>query len=476
MPDSSPAPARPMLALATRLGVGALILGVAGLIFLALVTTKPEVQVSDPEANRPTVAVFRAQAVPVQRQFRGYGTADALDSADVPARVTASVEDIPKGILAGSPVSQGQLLVQLDASDFTRQLEIARQRIAEIDAALAQLGVEENLMQERLSLEDSNVAISQTEYDRQLRFQERNVATQQDVDAAQRNLINAKRNRLQIQEASELIGPRRRSLQAQKASQQSQVNLAELNEQRASITSPITGVLQSIDVEIGENLQAGQSVARVVSLDHIEVPIQLPAAARRTVAVGDTVELRATNPQPSADDADPGAAVWTSTITRVAPEQNAATRTFTVFAEPGRDAVTNAATGERLPSPGMFLEATVSADRVEPRFVVPRSAIRAGRLQVVTDGKLVSQAVQVDFNLSGPQPAFGLRDDQWAVIADGILKHGDLVVANASTRLADGTEINTQIANPSDADQSPVPPEIPESPRVNSGGGGGGTP
>ncbi|MEL7088199.1 MAG: efflux RND transporter periplasmic adaptor subunit, partial [Planctomycetota bacterium] len=351
---------RPLLALVTRLGVAVLMLAAAGLVYFALVLTKPEVQVTDPEANRPTVVVFRAQPVPVQRQFRGYGTADALDSADVPARVTATVESIPPDILAGRPVSQGQLLVQLDASDFTRQLEIARERIAEIDAALAQLGVEEKLMRERLALEDSNVAISQTEYDRQLRFQERNVATQQDVDAAERNLINAKRNRLQMQEGSELIGPRRRSLQAQKASQQSQVNLAEVNQQRATITSPIDGVLQSIDVEVGENLQAGQSVARVVSLDHIEVPIQLPAAARGLVAVGDAVELRPTNPSPTSTSASAADAptAWITTLTRVAPEQNAGTRTFTVFAEPGYDPVAGRATGP-LPSPGVFLEATV---------------------------------------------------------------------------------------------------------------------
>ncbi|MEM7625776.1 MAG: efflux RND transporter periplasmic adaptor subunit [Planctomycetota bacterium] len=467
MPDSSPAPTRRILAIATRVGVAVLMLVVAGLIYFALYSTKPEVEVIDPEANRPSIVVFRAEAVPVQRQWRGYGTADALDSADVPARVTATVDFIPNDIRAGSPVAHGQLLVQLDASDFTRQLDIATQRIAEIEAAIAQLDVEDGLMQERLALEDSNVAIAQTEYDRQLRFQQRDVATQQDVDAAQRNLINAKRSRLQLQEASELISPRRRSLQAQKASQQSQVNLAELNQQRASITSPIAGVLQSIDVEVGENLQAGQSVARVVSLDHIEVPIQLPAAARRSVAVGDAVELRPTNPQ-SSNGNPHGTTVWTTTVNRVAPEQNAATRTFTVFAEPAVGGTSTGTVAGSLPNPGMFLEATVSAARVEPRFVVPRSAVRAGRVQVVEDGKLVSRAVDVDFNLSGHQPVFGLRDDQWAVINDGVLREGDLVVANASINYADGTEVVAQLSNPDDGSVTPGPQAAPVSQEEDS--------
>ncbi|MEO1235884.1 MAG: efflux RND transporter periplasmic adaptor subunit [Planctomycetota bacterium] len=424
-----------LVAVVTRLLVAVLMLGVAIAVFSALRASKPEVQQVDPAANAPTVIVFEAQRVPVQRQWRGYGTAEPLDSAEVPVRVTATVDAIPDGILPGARVTVGQTLVELDASDFERQLEIAEQRIAELEAALAQLDVEQQRLEERLALEETEVSIAQTDFDRQRRFVDRNVGNQQDLDAAQRTLIAAQRNRLQTQQSLDLVGPRRRSLEAQIASQRSQVNLAQLNQQRTTVTSPIDGVLQSINVEVGENMMAGSVVARVVALDHIEVPLDLPAAAQASVRPGDRVTLRPTN-LPVAGP------VWQTTVARVAPEQDAATRTLRVFAELRQDKG-----GRGLPVPGMYLEGRVAVAEAEPRFVVPRRAIRGGRVQVVEDGIVVSRAVDVDYNLTGPQPGFGLPDDQWAVV-DDVLAEGDLVVVNAATRLADGRLVEPVMADP----------------------------
>ncbi|MEM9914346.1 MAG: efflux RND transporter periplasmic adaptor subunit [Planctomycetota bacterium] len=437
-----------LVLLATRFVVGVLLLVVAIGIFMVMQASKPTVQEVDPAAARQTVVVFEAQRLPVQRQWRGYGTAEALNTADVPARVTATVESIPLGIRPGARVEQDQLLVQLDGSDFERELEIAQQRIAELDASLAQLAVEEKRITERLTLEATDVEIAQTEFDRQVRFRERNVGNQQDLDTARRNLINAQRNQLLTREAADLIGPRRLSLEAQIASQQSQVDLAELNRQRTTIVSPIDGVLQSIDIEVGENLAAGQTIARVVALSPIEVPIRVPASARATLAVGDRVILR-----PTSGPAD--ARTWTTTLSRIAPEEDAATRTLTVYADLTADDQTNGL----LPSPGMFLEASVWVATAEDRFLVPRRAIRAGRIQVAQNGEVVSQPVDVAYTLSGLQSSFGLPDDQWSVI-DDVLEEGDLVIVNAATQVPDGTAVEAKPVNGDSAKASLGAPAV----------------
>lgn len=450
MPQSSPGSpgsTNRLLALTTRIVVGVLMLALAVVIFAVMSAAKPTVQAVDPAATRQTVIVFEAHRVPVQRQWRGYGTADALNTADVPARVTATVESIPPGILPGARVTKGQLLVQLDDSDFKRQLDITQQRIAELDAALAQIDVEERRIAERLALEASDVAMARTDYNRQVQLRERKVNNDQDVDAAQRTLINAQRSELQSQEAADLIAPRRLSLQAQKASQQSQVNLAELNQQRTTILSPIDGVLQAIDVEVGENLAAGQTIARVVALSPVEVPIQLPASSRTSIAVGDRVTLRPTSGPARLIDG----LAWSTTISRINPEQDATTRTLTVYAD-----LVDGSTQPRLPAPGMFLEASVSVAQSEDRFIVPRRAIRKGRIQVAQDGEVVSRPVDVAYNLSGLQPTFGLPDDQWAVI-DDVLKEDDLVIVNAATQIADGTPVDPKPIKDSSAKASVQP-------------------
>lgn len=459
---NAPSPSRNrLLALSTRLVVGLFMLFVAVAIFAILRAGKPPVEEVDPTATPRTVFAMAVKPVPVQRQWRGYGTAEALYSADVPARVTATVASIPPDILPGARVTQGQLLVQLDASDFERQVEITQQRIAELDAALAQLDVEEKRIEERLALEEADVAIAQTDYDRQVSLRERDVNNAQDVDAAQRTLINAKRSRLQTREAADLIGPRRQSLQAQKSSQQSQVNLAQVNQQRTTITSPIDGVVQSIDVEVGENLAAGQKVARVVALQRIEVPLQLPAAARSSVAVGDRVHLRPTS-TPAVLGVAPG---WSTTIARINPEQDPSTRTLTVYAELSRE-------GDEfhLPAPGMFLEATVAVAEKTPRLIVPRRAIRKDRVQVIRDGVLVSRPVAVAYTVTGRKPGLGLDDDQWAVIDEG-LEAGDLVLINAATLIADGTPVEVNLAGDADPGAAAADPAASGEDAAPRGGG-----
>ncbi len=415
------------LAWTTRGVVALLIVVIPAVALLWMTSTRPEVTAADPEQRRQAVVVMEMRPVEVQQQWRGYGVAEALRSADVPARVTATVVEIPEGILPGSRVMEGQVLAELDAADFVRQLEIARRRIDEIDAALAQIDVEEATLTQRLVIEDSDVAMAQAEYDRQVSLRERNVTNIQNVDAANRALLTARRSRLATREAIELIGPRRRSLQAQRASQEAQVNLAELSRQRATVTSPIEGVLQAVDVEVGESLTAGERVARVVALRRIEVPLALPGAARAGVRVGDRVTLRPTGGLPAMIG-------WEATVARIAPEQDAATRTITVFVELHQE-------GDelRLPVPGMFLEGTVRVSDRAPRLIVPRRAIRAGRVQLVEDGVVVSRAVEVMFTLSETHPELGVPDDQWAVLEGEVLREGDLLVVNAATRLADGT-------------------------------------
>ena len=396
VPDSVPEVARPALGwlLLRRAVVVVLLLAAAVAVAGLLRATRPQVASRPPESVRPVVETFAAQRVAVARQWNGRGTARALRSADVPARVTAVVEERFAGVRAGATVTQGQPLVRLDDEDFVRRAEVARQRIGELDAALAQLDVEQSRLREQTALDDSDVGMARTEFDRQTRLNDRGVTTEQDVDAARRILIAAQRSQLSTGQAADLVGPRRRQLEAQKEGQLAQEQLAELDRERTVITSPLTGVVQTLDVEVGD------------------------AVTLRSAAVG------------------PLRPAWTSTVARVAPEQDTTTRTLTVFVE-----IAQTPGGPPPPPPGVFLNASVQTADVQPRWLVPRRALRDQRLQVVVNGKLASRATRVDYTLSGPRPELGVADDQWAVIDDDALQAGDRVLIDAANRLPEGSEV-----------------------------------
>jgi multidrug efflux pump subunit AcrA (membrane-fusion protein) len=437
----------PWLAISTRVVVATAVLGMGVFIFMALVMSRPKPAESSAGLSPPRVMVMIAKPVRVRRPWRGYGVAHAMREAAVPARVSATVRAIPAGVEPGYAVKAGDVLVQLDPTDFERELTIARQRLAELDAQLAQLDVEQNVLDEQWELATSDLTIAGDELKRVEQMFDRNAESQQGLDRTRRSLIGARQNLATIRAQREAIGPRRQQLQAGRAGQAATVAMAQTNLQRTIITSPITGILESVAVEIGENVRAGDQVASVVDLSRIEAPIRLPASARSAMAMGDAVTLTAgpedaaAGPRKSPSPQAPSLArTWTGRITRIAPTDDAETRTLTVYVEleqaGGNDPAVARAS---VLNPGTFVSATVVDNDAQMRWVTPRRAVREQRVYLVTSaGQVISRTAKIDFGLEGALPELGLPDDdQWAVI-DAELQEGERVVLDASSTQLDG--------------------------------------
>lgn len=428
----------------TRVLVVVALLAVGALVMWLLVLAEPQPARRGGQPGRPEVTVFRAQQATVARQWRGFGTAQAMDAANVPARVTATVETVPEDIDIGRPVEQGQLLATLDASDFEREVEAAEQRIADLRAQLDQLDVQQRSLARQLELQEEDLELSRNDLERLRALQQRDAANQQEVDRTRREAITAERAVVSTTEALEQLPARRRQLQAQIDAQQAALAQARLNLQRTRITSPIAGVLEAVDIESGENLMVGARVARVVSLDRIEVPLQLPASARGGVEADDAVELRAT---------DASGPTWTGQVARIAPGNQAETRTVTVYVELQQShAAPTIAQRTGMLVPGMFVEGVVRSGESTPRWVVPRRAIRSGAIRTIDEeGRVVSQPVRVAWTFEGRVPEVGLpADRQWAVLAEG-LDEGQLVMASASRSVLDGQPVDPVLAGQAQA-------------------------
>lgn len=183
-----------------------------------------------------------------------------------------------------------------------------------------------------------------------------------------------------------------------------------------------------------------------MSLGIIEVPVRLPAAARATLRAGDMVRLR---PARHSEQS------WSAPIVRIAPEDDPRTRTTTVFVElDQRDLL--AEQGPHAPgllTPGLFLEATATSEAVAPRWVVPRRSLRAGRLLIVEDDRLVSRPATIAFTLAGELQAADafpfLPDRQWAVL-DEPLETGRLIVLDGSTALRVGQVVRPVLVGDAD--------------------------
>jgi multidrug efflux pump subunit AcrA (membrane-fusion protein) len=406
------------------IGLGAIAVAVA--IFSYLASTRERPVPRPPEEVRPRLVVVEAARVPVRRTFSGFGTAEAEFEADVPAEVPAVVEEVLPGIREGRPVRRGELLLRLDARDFRRQAEIAGETLAELDSQSARLDVEEASARRRADLATQDVALARQELVRTERALAEGAAVEREVERARQALLAAERLEVQVQQDLDVFESRRRSLASQMEIQRASKRLAEQNLARCEIRSPLDGILAAVDAKVGESVSPGRRVARVVNLEAIEVPLMLPASARPWVSIGDTAVLER--------DAG-GGRIWEASIARISPVDDPVSRTFTVYAELVQDP-----DGGDLLVPGVFVLGRVACGDAEARLVVPRRAVRNGRVTVVEDGRTRPQGVGVEWTFEAEIPRFGLPDTQWVVL-DEVLSEGTLLMLDGNRTIAPGTAV-----------------------------------
>lgn len=391
-------------------------------IYVWLYETRPQPPASDPsQTGRLRLLVTEPVEQPVGRRFRAFGQARALNVADVPARVSATVAELHPNYREGATVAAGEPLVTLDDSDFKRQLAMADEALKGLDAQLAMLDLDERSLKRALELAEEESKITQDDLERVRNAAAQQAAQAREVDRARAAAILAERALVVAREAVNKLPIQRTALSAEKARQQAAREIAQSAVERSVIRSPMAGTIQTAQLDVGEMAAPGVVVARVVDPAAIEIPVLLPALSREFIRAGDRVALRADRAGAQSVDAR---------VTRIAPEDDPATRTMTVYAE---------APGSAQLAPGVFVEAEVAATSTEVRTLVPRRAFSGGRIVVIRDGVAHDLAVEVEFTFTGAlSPA--LPDTEWVVLREP-LPHGTLVVLDGSRRIREGAPV-----------------------------------
>lgn len=439
-PPSSPLTGRVMIALA--------ILLVAVIIFIVLVMTRPLPAAGSGRGAPIPVPVIEPPLISLPRQWLGYGVVRPIDSANVSARVASSVLEVPARLKVGEPVAAGEVLVRLDDADYRRSMDGATQQLASLDAQLGALEVERAGLQERVKLAESDLELAREDERRVSVAAAAGAIAPREVDRARGAVLASERLLSQLRESLGMMVPRKTSLQAQQEAAVSALGQARASLERCTITSPIAGVLQSFSLEIGENVMPGQPVARVVDDSRVEVPITLPAAARASVTRGDRVRITSSRVPARMRGADGSEVI--SSVSRIEPEDDAVSRTMTVYAE-----VAQADAKGIVLAPGDFAEAIVESAPEGPRVVVPRRSVRAERVLVVRDGKLASMPVRVEYAYRGVVEGLPTADLEWLVLAEPV-PEGTLVVIDGSRTYSPGVLVTPLMGGDSGAAGEPA--------------------
>ena len=421
-----------LISFVTRSAVSILLLVISIGIVMILINTKPQLAVVTGNRMLPAVVVIEAMPLRMKRRSIGYGVADAMQHADIPSEIASAVVTLPATTRAGRHLQKGELIVELDDSDFQQQLIRSQQALSSAKSALSLLEVERNAAEERAVLANEDKQLAEVEFNRVQEAFERGGAKQREVDAAKQKFISVSSVAINANETASRFPSREEQASSVVLTREAEVVLAKDNLLRCHILSPIDGVLQTIDVRVGELVNQGQRIARIVNSSILEIPLRLPSHARSYVSVGDEVSLRS---------AGFGKRYWDARVSRIAPEDDTSSRTMIVYVDIYQDPED----ASSVP-PGLFVRGEIKSlkdDRL--RWVVPRRSIREDRIMVIRDSILRSIPVSIDYSVTGEMPEFGIPDQDWAVLETPLVD-GDFIVVDPGGSLRDGMDVRKILA------------------------------
>jgi RND family efflux transporter MFP subunit len=368
------------------------------------------------------VEVTAADLRPWPRAVRAQGSLVEDEEAELGIKVAGRVKEVLVDL--GTPVKAGQTIAALESEEFELRIEQAE---AQVEQARAAIGLrpeqsEESLdpaqaapvLQEKAVLEEAQFNVT-----RRRALSGKGVITAEELqqyeaalrvaEAKYQSALNS------VYEQMAMIGVRRAELK-----------VAKQNLEDAVLKAPFAGVVKARHVAPGSYLNIGDAVATLVRADPLRFRAGVPERSSTRLRIGQPVRVYVEGESEPVE----------STITRISPSLDLASRSLTIEAD-----IKNPDGRFRT---GLFAEAEIVVDPNERALAVPENSIVqfAGveKVWLVRDNAAVSQRVRS-----------GRRQGSLVEILEG-LKPNDVILANgqkghegpirvASATAADHTEL-----------------------------------
>ena len=372
-----------------------LVLGVLMLVVMGN-SRKPPTEVDAGESSA-TVRVVTASRVDLIPEATGYGEVQPARVWAAVAQVAGRVVEVHPRLRNGEILPAGTLLFRIDPVDYELKLAQAR-------AELAELAVKEENTRASLEIERRNLAVAQREEERLTKLSQQAVASRSDVDLAERSVLTA-RTAIQNSENSLALIPTQRHVLEARLTQ------AERDLQNTAVTAPFDMRITELATEQDQYTTVGQTLFRGDAVDRVEVTAQFAMSSLRNLLAGREDKLPAVAKLQSelADfsgfrpllrmDLGDLTAEWEAQFARLGDAVDAQTRTMGLVIAVDKP-LEQVIPGRRPPlSKGMFVEVRLRGRPQSDRLVVPRYAVRDGKVYVVgRDQRLEVRNVAVLFS------------------------------------------------------------------------------
>jgi len=276
-----------------RILYGAGLVVAVGLATLGLSRLKP----APPSVDRATVWIDTVHRGNMLREVRGLGTLVPQQVRSIPSITDGRVEDRP--VLPGTTVKGNTVLLVLSNPQLEQQALDAKLQLqaAEADYANQKANLQTQYLQQQANA--ATIAASfrqaklQADADKQLYEQglSSHIIYEKSAANAQGLAESNKMAQQQLEQYTELI---RAQMAAQRAKVDQARALAQLKAQQVAdlhVTAGMNGVLQELDVDLGQEVQPGATLAKVVDPTQLWAELNIPETEAKDLLLGQTASV-----------------------------------------------------------------------------------------------------------------------------------------------------------------------------------------
>ena len=409
-----------------------IVVGIAAVVFFKL--TEEPIPRQDSANSLPKLPAIQLQPSSFRPQVVGFGTAEPIRTWTAIAEVRGTIAEIHPRLKSGNLISEDDLhpLVGLDDTDY--QLQVG-QRQADLDAAqakLAELEASAKADTKSLAIERDLLQLRQSEVQRLERLQASRSISESELDQTRSVYFQQRQAVQRLENSLDLYPSRIAAAQASVALAESQLKTARRDLERTKIQAPFSGLLSGVDLQVGQVVNQGQSLFRMLDTSTVEVTAQFTLAQVRQLFPSQNLpRRRPTDPaRPFPEDVRAVVVSRSGDVTfeypgrpvRLSERIDDRTRTLTVVIEVENSSADESTTsGQPWLRPGTFCEVRLEGPVVAAGLVVPSTAVVGGHAWVAVpqDAHYRLQAVTVQPEAYAEDRVLvtnGLEIGQWLIV------------------------------------------------------------
>lgn len=377
--------------------------------------------------NLQSVKVLKAvrQRLIITVTATSTGTIKSDHEARITARRTGRITSLM--IEEGDIVKKGSVVAELDREEALHNLSMAEATFRKSEHVLNQIKAYFDAFKVEIdkNIEKAEATLSETEsrLKRYRGLKEKEYISDMDLDSVQKEYAVASANLASAIASREQVKARASEIKAQEAAVvEAKDNLAisRLVYEYSFVTSPLSGVITSRPVKLGEGTAASTLIATVVSFDSLYIEAFIDEADVAKIARGQLVNITM--------DAYPGI-VYAGEVYRISPVVlggKQETRTF--------EARVRFKDTPPVIKPGMSADIEIQVDSIDNALVIPSQAIteKEGKkyVYIVKDSRL--KLVTID------QGKFNWNLTE---VKSGISEGDDVVINTETQKLKEGMRV-----------------------------------